>query len=233
MHLFVEARPKYPLGQAAHIVKSLSAGEIFQQFPWLSEQLRDGEVWGGPYFVRSVGDQDRGEIVRWYIGRQPDQTEQFKLWDWAAQSQAAWGGVPYSQKRGMAATTRDAIAHSSGDYIYRAESDDACDVCALERMVQVLEAHPQVGFPYWRAFHMDEDGNPRGGRRQGKEGFVCKDTDFFPSLAVGNFIPGPNIVLSCLWTGFSPNTLASNRMLFGAFRSGTTPKRALAKLCGA
>jgi len=100
----------------------------------------------------------------------------------------------HSQNMGMAATTREAIALSSGDYIYRAESDDACDVRFLERMVQVLDAHPQVGFAYCRGLHMDEDGNLWGGLRQGKDDFVRRGTDFFRSLVMASFVPGPNIV---------------------------------------
>ena len=102
----------------------------------------------------------------------------------------------HSQNMGMAATTREAIALSSGEYIYRAESDDACDVRFLELMAQVLDAHPQVGFAYCRSLHMDEDGSLWGGLRQGKEDFVCKGTDFFRSLVMGCFVPGPNIVFS-------------------------------------
>lgn len=100
----------------------------------------------------------------------------------------------HSQNQGMPATTREAIALSSGKYIYRAESDDVCDVRFLERMVQVLDAHPQVGFAYCRALHMDENGNLWGGLRQDKQDWVRKGTDVFRSLVMGNFIPGPNIV---------------------------------------
>ena len=102
----------------------------------------------------------------------------------------------HSQNRGMAATTQEAIALSSGNYIYRAESDDVCDVHFLERMVKVLDAHPQVGFVYCRGLNMDEDGNLWGGLRQGKEDFVCRGTDFFRLLVMGSFVPGPNIVFS-------------------------------------
>src|ERR1039458_5534808 len=38
--------------------------------------------------------------------------------------------------RGLGATTNIAISHSSGDYIYRAESDDCCDLTLFEHMVQ-------------------------------------------------------------------------------------------------
>jgi len=102
----------------------------------------------------------------------------------------------HDQNAGMAKTTREAIEASSGKYVYRAESDDVCHPDFLERMVQVLDAHPQVGFAYCRGLHMDEEGNLWGGLHQGKEDSIYKGTEFFSSLAMGNFIPGPNIVFT-------------------------------------
>jgi len=81
VHLFLEAPPKYSPAQVAQILKSLSAREIFQRFPWLRQQLWGGELWGDGYFVRSVGDEVTAEMIRRYIRYQQDQTEQFKLWD--------------------------------------------------------------------------------------------------------------------------------------------------------
>jgi glycosyltransferase involved in cell wall biosynthesis len=101
----------------------------------------------------------------------------------------------HTQNMGMAATTREAIGLSSGEYIYRAESDDACDIRFLERMVQVLDAHPQVGLAYCRALHMDENGYLWGGLRQPKEDFVLKGTDFFLKLVLGRYsVSGPSMI---------------------------------------
>lgn len=80
VHLFLEAPPKYCPADVAQILKSLSAREIFRRFPWLREQLRGGELWGDGYFVRSVGDEVAGEMIRRHIRYQQDQTEQCKLW---------------------------------------------------------------------------------------------------------------------------------------------------------
>lgn len=100
------------------------------------------------------------------------------------------------QNRGMAWTTQSAIQRSSGEYVYRAESDDVCHPRFLESMVRVLDDHPQVGFVYCRALNMDANGNVWGGRNQGRHDFVSPGTDFFRSLILGNFVPGPNIVFS-------------------------------------
>jgi len=97
---------------------------------------------------------------------------------------------------GMAGTTRLAIERSSGKYIHRAESDDACDPRFLQRMVEVLEANSEAGFAYCRSLQMDEQGNLWGGLRQEKSDRVWSGNDLFASLVMGNFISGGAILFS-------------------------------------
>ena len=42
VHIFLEAPPRYSPAQVAQILKSISAREIFRQFPWLRQQLWEG-----------------------------------------------------------------------------------------------------------------------------------------------------------------------------------------------
>lgn len=48
-------------------MKSISAREVFQQFPHLRKRLWAGEFWSDGYFVRSVGDEVTAEVIRNYI----------------------------------------------------------------------------------------------------------------------------------------------------------------------
>lgn len=78
VHISLVAPSKYSAAQVAQIVKSLSAREIFQGFPWLRQQVWGGEPWGDGYFVRSVGDQVTAEMIRRHIRHQQDQTQRLK-----------------------------------------------------------------------------------------------------------------------------------------------------------
>lgn len=83
VHLFLSAPPKYAPSRIAQILKSISAREIFKEFPQLRRQLWAGELWGDGYFVRSVGDNVTAEIIKHYIRYQndTDKPRQLGLWD--------------------------------------------------------------------------------------------------------------------------------------------------------
>ena len=80
-HIFLVAPPRYSPAQVAQILKSISAREIFRQFPWLRQQLWGGELWGDGYFVRSVGDRVTADIIRRYIKYQKEEAGKLKLWE--------------------------------------------------------------------------------------------------------------------------------------------------------
>ena len=67
VHMLVEIPPKRSVADAMRIIKSVSAREIFEKFPGIKKRLWAGELWKDGYFVRSVGSDVTGEIVRRYI----------------------------------------------------------------------------------------------------------------------------------------------------------------------
>ncbi len=83
VHLFLLVPPKYAPAKVVQITKSISAREIFKEFPRLRKQLWAGEFWADGYFVRSVGDNVTSEIIKRYIRYQDDSDKphQLKLWD--------------------------------------------------------------------------------------------------------------------------------------------------------
>ncbi|MEQ8672486.1 MAG: IS200/IS605 family transposase [Balneola sp.] len=83
VHLFIHVPPKYAPAQVVQIMKSISAREIFKEFPRLRKQLWGGKFWVDGYFVRSVGDNVTAEIIKRYIRYQDDSDKprQLELWD--------------------------------------------------------------------------------------------------------------------------------------------------------
>ena len=67
VHLFLNSPPRYAIAKVVGILKSISASELFKEFPELRRQLWGGEFWEDGYFVRTVGDQVTAEVVKRYI----------------------------------------------------------------------------------------------------------------------------------------------------------------------
>ena len=79
VHIFVEAPPRYPPEQVVQIMKSISAREVFREFPEVGKQLWTGELWSDGYFVRSVGDKVTADIIRKYIEYQTHEDDSIQL----------------------------------------------------------------------------------------------------------------------------------------------------------
>ena len=79
VHIFVEVPPKYSPARVVQIMKSISAREVFREFPNLREQLWAGEMWNDGYFVRSVGDKVTADIIRRYIEYQTHEDDSIQL----------------------------------------------------------------------------------------------------------------------------------------------------------
>ena len=67
VHIFLVAPPRYSPAQLVQILKSISARELFKQFPKLKKQLWSGELWNDGYFARTVGDKVTSDVIRKYI----------------------------------------------------------------------------------------------------------------------------------------------------------------------
>jgi glycosyltransferase involved in cell wall biosynthesis len=62
------------------------------------------------------------------------------------------------ENQGCSAARNHGIKLSSGEYIAFLDSDDVLMENALEKGVDVLDRHPEVGFSYGQAYMMDENG---------------------------------------------------------------------------
>jgi putative transposase len=83
VHVLMQVAPRYAPAQVVQIMQSITAREVFEQFPQLRKRLWAGKFWGASYFVRSVGDAVTAEVIRNYIRYQDMDHDmgQLSLWD--------------------------------------------------------------------------------------------------------------------------------------------------------
>jgi len=67
VHILISFPPKYSIGQVVRIIKSISARELFREFPRIKKRLWAGELWEDGYFARTVGDRMTRQIIDKYI----------------------------------------------------------------------------------------------------------------------------------------------------------------------
>jgi len=63
------------------------------------------------------------------------------------------------ENQGVSAANNRGIELSCGEYVLTLDSDDVLMENALEKGVDVLDRHPEVGFSYGQAYVMDENGH--------------------------------------------------------------------------
>ena len=67
VHIFLDFPPRYSIAKVVGILKSISASQVFEEFPQLRKQLWARELWEDGYFARTVGDKVTAEVIRRYI----------------------------------------------------------------------------------------------------------------------------------------------------------------------
>ena len=84
VHILLSFPPRYSIGDVVRIIKSISARQLFREFPILKRKLWSGELWEDGYFVRTVGDRMTREVIEKYIDHHRSVTQgpaqlEFKL----------------------------------------------------------------------------------------------------------------------------------------------------------
>jgi putative transposase len=78
--IFLDFPPRYSMAKVGEIWKSLSASQVFEEFPQLRNQLGAGELWEDGYFARTGGDKVTADVIRRSIRQQQGETgRQLKL----------------------------------------------------------------------------------------------------------------------------------------------------------
>ena len=79
VHLLMRAAPRYSPSQVIQIVKSITAKEMFKQFPEIKKELWGGEFWNDGGYVGTIGEGANAEIIRKYIKNQGRKEDQLQL----------------------------------------------------------------------------------------------------------------------------------------------------------
>ena len=67
IHILLSFAPKHSIGEVVRIIKSISARELFREFPSLKHSLWSGQLWEDGYFARTVGDRMTRDVIEKYI----------------------------------------------------------------------------------------------------------------------------------------------------------------------
>ena|SRR3989338_3332257 len=86
LHLVVEAAPRYAPSRIIQICKSISAIQIFKQFPEIREELWGGEFWSDGGHVDTVGDGRGLEEVKRYVKNQGGDPNHLTLFEFAVEA---------------------------------------------------------------------------------------------------------------------------------------------------
>ena len=69
VHVFVSAIPKISISYIAKMMKGISGRLLLKEFPEISKQLWNGELWNPSYYVETIGSVSE-EAIRKYIQNQ-------------------------------------------------------------------------------------------------------------------------------------------------------------------
>jgi putative transposase len=72
IHILVSFSPRRSIGEVVRIIKSISARQLFREFPRLKKRLWTGQLWEDGYFARTVGDRMTRQIIEKYIKHHRD-----------------------------------------------------------------------------------------------------------------------------------------------------------------
>ena len=75
VHIFVGSEPKNAPSKVMQIIKSITAKQIFKDFPEIRKALWGGEFWSDGGYIGTVGEGVTAEIIRDYIEKQGTQEE--------------------------------------------------------------------------------------------------------------------------------------------------------------
>ncbi len=75
VNLFLSFPPRYSIGEVVKTLKSISARELFHQYPSIKKRLWKGELWEDGYFARTVGDELTSTMIERYIQHHRDEKQ--------------------------------------------------------------------------------------------------------------------------------------------------------------
>jgi REP element-mobilizing transposase RayT len=75
VHFLVQSVPTYSPKKIVQVIKSLTAREVFKRLPAIKQQLWGGPFWSDGYYIATVGQHVREDVVRQYVKKQGTQAD--------------------------------------------------------------------------------------------------------------------------------------------------------------
>ena len=82
IHILASFPPKYSGSAVVRIFKSITAKQLFKQFPALRKDLWGGEFWSDGFYLATVGERGNWAVVEKYVasqGKTKDELRQLPL----------------------------------------------------------------------------------------------------------------------------------------------------------
>jgi len=82
LHILASFPPKYSGSDVVRMFKSITARELFKQFPLLKRELWGGEFWSDGFYFATVGERGNWKMVERYVanqGKTSDASRQLRL----------------------------------------------------------------------------------------------------------------------------------------------------------
>ncbi len=73
VHLFVSCPPRDAPAKVMNVLKSITARELYAEFPRLRRSHWGGKLWATGYYVGSAGDHVTSDLIKRYIKYQSDE----------------------------------------------------------------------------------------------------------------------------------------------------------------
>lgn len=69
VHCFVSAPPKLSITNIIKYLKGITGRKLFEKFPEIHKNLRNGELWNHSYYVETIGSVSEDNIRRYIEGQ--------------------------------------------------------------------------------------------------------------------------------------------------------------------
>ena len=79
IHILCSFKPSYSGSDVVRIFKSITAKELFKQFPQLRKELWGGELWSDGYYLATVSERGNWAAVERYVASQGKTKEDHQL----------------------------------------------------------------------------------------------------------------------------------------------------------
>jgi REP element-mobilizing transposase RayT len=70
IHLLVQSIPTYNVTKLVTMIRSITAREVFKQYPDIKKQLWGGEFWSAGYFTSAIGKHGSEKVITDYVKQQ-------------------------------------------------------------------------------------------------------------------------------------------------------------------